>query len=152
MDIKIDGLNQDILQAALEQAKEARLHILGIMNQVVDKPQEMSDHAPRIFNIKVPVDKIRDVIGKGGATIRQITEDCGVDMDIDDDGTVSIFAQNNESAQKAIEMVEMNTAEVEVGKIYEGKVVRITDFGAFVNLLPGKDGFCLLYTSPSPRD
>ncbi len=140
MDIKIDGLNQDILQAALEQAKEARLHILGIMNQVVDKPQEMSDHAPRIFTIKVPVDKIRDVIGKGGATIRQITEDCGVDMDIDDDGTVSIFAQNNESAQKAIEMVEMNTAEVEVGKIYEGKVVRITDFGAFVNLLPGKDG------------
>lgn len=140
MDIKISGITKEIMEAALEQAKEARMHILGLMNECLSTPSEMSDHAPRIHQVKVHPDKVRDVIGKGGATIRSITEDTGVSIDIDDDGIVKIFATDNESAQKAIARVELATAEAEIGKVYHGKVVRLADFGAFVNILPGKDG------------
>lgn len=140
MDIKIAGITKEIMQAALEQAKEGRMHILGLMNEVITAPDALSEHAPRIYTLKVAPEKVRDVIGKGGATIRSITEDTGVSMDIEDDGTVKIFAADKESAEAAIARVELATAEAEVGKIYKGKVARIADFGAFVTILPGKDG------------
>ena len=141
MDIKIDGITKDIMEAALEQAKAGRLHILGEMAKVIsDTREEMSEHAPRILTIKINPDKIRDVIGKGGATIRQITEETGASIDLDDDGTVKIASVDNAAGQAALKWVERITAEVEVGTIYEGKVAKIMDFGAFVNILPGKDG------------
>ncbi len=141
MDIKIDGITKEIMEAALEQAKAGRLHILGEMAKVIDETRtEMSEHAPRILTIKINPDKIRDVIGKGGATIRQITEETGASIDLDDDGTVKIASVDNAAGQEALKWVERITAEVEVGAVYEGKVAKIMDFGAFVNILPGKDG------------
>ena len=141
MDIKIDGITKEIMEAALEQAKEGRLFILGEMAKVISAPRdEMSDYAPRIITIKVHPDKIRDVIGKGGATIRAITEETGATIDIDDDGVVKIASVDNAAGQAALERVKQVTADVEVGGIYEGKVVKLMDFGAFVSVLPGKDG------------
>ena len=141
MDIKIEGINEEIMERALEQALEARLHILGQMNTVLDAPREItSENAPSMTTLKVDQDKIRDIIGKGGATIRQITEESGATVDIDDDGTVKVFGQNAAARDAAIEMIQAITAEAEVGAIYTGKVARIVDFGAFVTILPGKDG------------
>jgi polyribonucleotide nucleotidyltransferase len=141
MDIKINGITHEIMEAALEQAKGGRIHILGEMNKVISSPrEEMSEHAPRIVTFKIPPDKIRDVIGKGGATIRQITEETGVTIDIDDDGTVKIASVDNAAGVAARSRVESITADVEVGTVYEGKVAKLMDFGAFVNILPGKDG------------
>ncbi|WP_371189323.1 polyribonucleotide nucleotidyltransferase [Thalassotalea maritima] len=141
MDIKIEGITQEIMQIALNQAKGARIHILGVMDQAISEARDdISDFAPRIHTMKISADKIRDVIGKGGATIRQLTEETGTTIEIEDDGTVKIAATSGEQAQDAIARIEAITAEIEVGKTYTGKVVRIVDFGAFVNVLPGKDG------------
>jgi len=141
MDIKIDGITKEIMEVALVQAKEGRLHILGKMNEVLaSHNEEMSEFAPRITTIKIHPDKIRDVIGKGGATIRAITEETGATIDIDDDGTVKIAATDKAAGEAALKRVEQITADIEVGKIYEGKVAKLMDFGAFVNILPGKDG------------
>ncbi|MFV2059637.1 MAG: polyribonucleotide nucleotidyltransferase [Gammaproteobacteria bacterium] len=141
MDIKIDGITKDIMEAALEQAKEGRLHILSIMNKVIDKPRdEVSEFAPRYTTIKINPDKIRDVIGKGGATIRSITETTGASIDISDDGIVKIASIDRAAGDEARKQIEQITADVEVGTIYEGKVVKLMDFGAFVTILPGKDG------------
>ncbi len=141
MDIKIEGINEQIMETALEQALQARLHILGQMNQVIAEAREVtSENAPSMVTLKVDADKIRDIIGKGGATIRGITEASGATVDIDDDGTVRIFGQDQAARDAAVAMVEEITAEAEVGAIYEGRVARIVDFGAFVNILPGKDG------------
>jgi len=141
MDIKIDGITREIMHAALEQAKAGRTHILGEMNKVLDKPRaEMSEYAPRLFTMRVHPDKIRDVIGKGGSTIRQITEETGTTIDIDDDGTITIASANKDAADAARRQIEQITADVEVGKVYEGTVQKIMNFGAFVQILPGKDG------------
>tara|TARA_A100001037_G_C15133311_1_gene629776 strand:- start:1055 stop:2806 length:1752 start_codon:yes stop_codon:yes gene_type:complete len=141
MDIKIDGITEEIMEAALEQAKEGRLHILGEMNKVISKSREsVSDNAPSMVVIQVNPDKIRDIIGKGGATIRSIVEETGADIDIEDDGSVRIYAEDGESKDAALAKIEEITAEAEVGKIYKGEVARIVDFGAFINILPGKDG------------
>jgi polyribonucleotide nucleotidyltransferase len=141
MDIKIEGINEQIMEIALEQALQARLHILGQMNQVIAEARtEVNVNAPSMHIMKVDTDKIRDIIGKGGATIRGITEQTGATVDIDDDGTVRIFGQDQASRDAAVALVEEITAEAEVGAIYTGTVARIVDFGAFVNILPGKDG------------
>lgn len=141
MDIKIEGITKEIMEIALEQAKGGRMFILDAMNAVIDKPREvMSEHAPRYVTIKINPDKIRDVIGKGGATIRSITEETGCSVDINDDGIVKIASNDSAAAEKARGMIERLTADVEVGKIYEGRVAKLMDFGAFVNILPGKDG------------
>ncbi|UTF59379.1 polyribonucleotide nucleotidyltransferase [Gilvimarinus sp. DA14] len=141
MDIKIEGITEQIMEIALEQALQARLHILGEMNKVIAESREnVSDNAPRFETMKVHPDKIRDIIGKGGATIRSITEETGASVDIDDDGTVKVYADDNSALQAAVDRILGITAEAEIGEIYEGTVVRIVDFGAFVNFLPGKDG------------
>lgn len=141
MDIKIQGITEQIMEIALEQALSARLHILGEMNKVLGKSRDtVSDNAPRFETLKVHPDKIRDIIGKGGATIRSITEETGASIDIDDDGTVKVYADDGDALKAAVAKIEEITAEAEIGAIYEGKVVRIVDFGAFVNFLPGKDG------------
>ena len=141
MDIKIQGITEEIMEVALAQAREARLHILGEMNKVISEPRaEVSENAPAMTTLKVDSDKIRDIIGKGGATIRAITEESGASIDIDDDGTVHIFGEGKASRDAAVQAIETITADAEVGQIYHGKVVKITDFGAFVNILPGKDG------------
>ena len=141
MDIKIDGITKEIMEVALAQANEGRMHILGKMNEVIAEPRpEMSEHAPRITTIKIHPDKIRDVIGKGGATIRAITAETGATIDIDDDGTVKIFSVDKAASEDARKRVEQITADIEVGVIYEGRVQKLMDFGAFVNILPGKDG------------
>ena len=141
MDIKIEGITEQIMEIALEQALRARLHILGQMNSVLDAPRQVtSENAPSMLSFKVDADKIRDIIGKGGATIRAITEESGASVDIDDDGTVKVFGQDQSSRDKAVAMIEAITAEAEVGAVYTGRVARIVDFGAFVNILPGKDG------------
>ena len=140
MDIKIAGITKEIMSAALEQAKAGRMHILKLMGQALPKPQEMSTHAPRIYTLKVDPEKVRDIIGKGGATIRSITEETGVDIDLQDDGSVQVFATTGDAAEAAVKRIEMITAEVEAQQHYIGKVARIVDFGAFVTLLPGKDG------------
>ncbi|GAB3286164.1 polyribonucleotide nucleotidyltransferase [Parahaliea aestuarii] len=141
MDIKIEGINEQIMEIALQQALQARLHILGQMNAVLPAAREVtSDNAPSMITLKVDSDKIRDIIGKGGATIRSITEASGATVDIDDDGTVRVFGQDKTARDKAVELIEEITAEAEVGAVYVGKVARIVDFGAFVNILPGKDG------------
>ncbi len=141
MDIKIEGITKDIMEAALKQARNARLHILGVMDKALHAPrEEISDFAPRIHIIKINPEKIRDVIGKGGATIRALTEETGTTIELDDNGTVKIAAVDGEAAKLAISRIEQLTAEVEVGTIYQGQVVRLADFGAFVNILPGKDG------------
>ncbi len=141
MDIKIEGINEEIMEIALQQAYEARLHILEQMNAVIGQSRaEVSENAPSMATIKIDPEKIRDVIGKGGATIRKICEDTGASIDLDDDGTVRIYAEDKAAAKKAIDIVLSITAEAEIGKLYKGKVVRIADFGAFVNIMPGTDG------------
>lgn len=141
MDIKINGITDEIMEIALEQAHAARLHILGEMAKVISEPRkELSDRAPSITTIKIHPDKIRDVIGKGGSTIRAICEETGASIDLDDDGNVKIYADTQIAAQAAVNRVKEITAEIEIGAIYKGKVERIVEFGAFVNILPGKDG------------
>ena len=141
MDIKIDGITREVMESALEQAKEGRNHILDEMAKVIDQPrEEMSEYAPRIISLRIHPDKIRDVIGKGGVTIRSITEETGTTIDIDDDGTVNIASVDKAAGMEARRRIEEITADVEVGKIYSGRVARLMDFGAFVNILPGKDG------------
>ena len=141
MDIKIQGITKEIMGAALEQARDGRLHILAEMAKAIETPRaEMSDYAPRIITIKIPTDKIRDVIGKGGATIRSISEETGATIDIDDDGTIRIASVDNAAGKAAKQRIEDITADVEVGKIYNGRVVKLMEFGAFVNILPGRDG------------
>jgi polyribonucleotide nucleotidyltransferase len=141
MDIKIDGITPEIMSKALQQARAGRLHILAKMAEVLASPrQQMSDFAPRIISFSIDPSKIRDVIGKGGATIRALTEETGASIDITDDGVVKIASVDREAGDEARRRIEMITAEVEVGKIYEGRVARLMDFGAFVTVLPGKDG------------
>ena len=141
MDIKVEGISADIMKVALAQAKEGRLHILGEMNKVISSSREkMSEWAPSIITLKIDPEKIRDVIGKGGAVIRQITEETGTTIDIENDGTVKIASVCGAAGREALARIELITADVEVGRIYEGKVVRLMDFGAFVTILPGRDG------------
>jgi len=141
MDIKIQGITREIMEKALEQAKAGRLHILEAMNQCIDTPRtELSDFAPRYLSIKIDPEKIAAVIGKGGAVIRSITEETGASIDIEDDGMIRIASVDRTAGEEAKSRIEMITADVEVGSVYEGKVVRLMDFGAFVNILPGKDG------------
>ena len=142
MDIKIQGITKEIMQIALAQAKEARLHILDQMKAAVAGPQELSAHAPRLFTMKINQDKIRDVIGKGGETIRSITAETGTEINIAEDGTITIAATTQEAGDAAKKRIEEITAEVEVGKVYEGTVVKILDnnVGAIVSVMPGKDG------------
>jgi len=141
MDIKIEGITREIMETALAQAKDGRLHILGEMNKVIDTHRaEMSEHAPRIIEFKIHPEKIRDVIGKGGSTIRAITEETGATVDINDDGVVKIFSVQKSAGEEAKKRIRLITADVEVGKIYEGRVARLMDFGAFVTILPGRDG------------
>jgi polyribonucleotide nucleotidyltransferase len=141
MDIKIEGITREIMGQALSQANEGRLHILAEMNKAISAPrEEVSDFAPRYITIKINPDKIRDVIGKGGATIRSITEETGASIDIDDDGNVKIASVDLEAGNEARRRIEQITADVEVGSIYDGKVAKLMDFGAFVTILPGKDG------------
>jgi polyribonucleotide nucleotidyltransferase len=141
MDIKIEGITKEIMEQALLQANAGRLHILGEMNKAISTPrEEVSDFAPRYITIKINPDKIRDVIGKGGATIRSITEETGASIDIDDDGNVKIASVDLEAGNEARRRIEQITADVEVGSIYDGRVAKLMDFGAFVTILPGKDG------------
>ena len=141
MDIKIEGITEEIMKQALEQAKGGRLHILGEMASALTAPrEELSDYAPRLLTIKIHPDKIREVIGKGGSTIQAITKETGTQIDIQDDGTITIASVNNAAAQEAKRRIEQITSDVEPGRIYEGKIAKIMDFGAFVTILPGKDG------------
>ncbi len=147
MDIKINGITSQIMEVALEQAKEGRLYILDEMNKAIAAPrEEMSEYAPRIITFKIDPDKIRDVIGKGGTTIRSITEETGATVDVTDDGMIKVFSVDKAAGEDAKKRIELITADVEVGTIYEGKVARLMDFGAFVTILPGRDGWCI-----SPR-
>ncbi|NHC07669.1 polyribonucleotide nucleotidyltransferase [Azonexus fungiphilus] len=151
MDIKIQGITKEIMQVALAQAKDARLHILGLMQEAAAGPrEEMSAYAPRLYTFKINPEKIRDVIGKGGAVIRSITEETGTTIDIQDDGTITIAATSGEAAAAARAKIDAITAEVEIGKIYEGTVLKILDFGAIVSVLPGKDG--LLHISQIAKE
>ena len=151
MDIKIQGITEEIMETALAQARDARLHILGEMNKVLGKSREsVSDNAPAMVTIKIDPEKVRDVIGKGGATIRAITEETSASIDLEDDGTVVIFGEDAASRDLAVQRIEAITADAEVGQIYRGKVVKIADFGAFVNILPGKDG--LVHISQIARE
>ena len=151
MDIKIQGITEQIMETALSQAREARLHILGEMNKVISQSRtDVSENAPAMVTIKIDTDKIRDVIGKGGATIRALTEETGASIDIEVDGTIIIFGEDADSRDAAVAKIEAITAEAEVGQIYSGKVVKIADFGAFVNILPGKDG--LLHISQIAKE
>ena len=141
MDIKIQGITKEIMQVALAQAKEARMHILGKMQEAMAEAKtEVSNFAPRLFTMKINPDKIRDVIGKGGAVIRALTEETGTQINIEEDGTITIASIDPEKAELAKRRIEQITAEVEIGKVYEGPVTKILDFGALINLLPGKDG------------
>jgi len=141
MDIKIQGITREIMDVALSQARDARLHILGEMAKVINAPrEEMSEWAPSIITFKIDPEKIRDVIGKGGSVIRAMTEETGATIDIDQDGTVRVASVDGASGKEAVRRIELITADVEVGRIYDGKVARLMDFGAFVTILPGKDG------------
>jgi polyribonucleotide nucleotidyltransferase len=141
MDIKINGITKEIMQVALAQAQEGRLHILGLMNQIISQPRsELSEYAPRYVTFKINPERIRDVIGKGGATIRALTEETGTSIDITDDGTVKIASVDKAAGLEARRRIEEITADVEVGRVYEGKISKLMDFGAFVTILPGKDG------------
>jgi len=141
MDIKINGITKEIMQVALSQAKEGRMHILGLMKQAMPSVRpEVSDFAPRMIKMKINPDKIRDVIGKGGAVIRALTEETGTTIDIDDEGNVTISCVSGEAGEAAKKRIGDIVAEVEVGKVYEGPVVKLLDFGALINILPGKDG------------
>jgi polyribonucleotide nucleotidyltransferase len=151
MDIKIKGLSKEILEAALAQARESRLFILDKMLTVLDQPRlELSPFAPRIITMQIDPDKIRDVIGPGGKTIKKIIEDTGVSIDIEDDGRVFIAAVDGNAGKKAMQIIENLTREVEVGAIYLGKVTRLMNFGAFVEVLPGKEG--LVHISQLARE
>ncbi len=152
MDIKIQGINEEIMETALVQALEARLHILGEMKKVlaVARPT-VNENAPSMATMKVDPDKIREVIGKGGSTIRSITEESGASIDIDDDGNIRIYGEDKDSRDKAIELIQRITAEAEVGQLYKGKVARIVDFGAFITILPGKDGLVHISQISSDR-
>jgi polyribonucleotide nucleotidyltransferase len=146
MDIKVSGITTEVMRKALEQARQGRMHILGIMTGSLANPrQSISAHAPRIVTIRIPVDKIRDVIGPGGKMIRSIIERTGVKIDVEDDGRVNVASADETSAQKAISIIQELTATPELNKTYLGKVQRITDFGAFVEIMPGTDG--LLHVS-----
>jgi polyribonucleotide nucleotidyltransferase len=141
MDIKIQGITKEIMQVALAQAKEARMHILGKMTEAMSEAKtEVSNFAPRLFTMKINPEKIRDVIGKGGAVIRALTEETGTQINIDEDGTITIASSDPAKAEEAKRRIEQITAEVEIGKVYEGPITKLLDFGALVNLLPGKDG------------
>jgi polyribonucleotide nucleotidyltransferase len=141
MDIKITSITREIMKVALEQAKEGRLHILEIMKKAVPGArQELSQHAPRVMKMKINPDKIREVIGKGGSVIQALTRETGTTIDIEDDGTISIACLTEEAGKAAMDRIKAITAEVEVGKVYEGPVLRLLDFGAIIQLLPGKDG------------
>jgi len=141
MDIKIEGINKEIMDVALKQAQEGRMHILNIMSQVIAAPRaELSEYAPRIIAFKINPERIRDVIGKGGATIRALCEETGATIDIEDDGTVKVASADRVAGEEARKRIEQLTADVEVGMVYEGKVAKLMDFGAFVTILPGKDG------------
>ncbi|MFA7095531.1 MAG: polyribonucleotide nucleotidyltransferase [Gammaproteobacteria bacterium] len=141
MDIKIDGITPEIMRIALEQAREGRMHILDKMAEAIAEPRkEMSEYAPRIISFRIDPEKIRDVIGKGGVTIRAITEETGTTIDISDDGTVKIASVDKAAGEEARRRIELITADVEVGKVYEGRVAKLMDFGAFVTILPGRDG------------
>jgi len=141
MDIKIQGITKEIMQVALAQAKEARLHILGVMQGAVGEAKaEVSQFAPRLYTMKINPEKIRDVIGKGGATIRGLTEETGCTIDIGEDGTITIASTDADKAEFAKRRITEITAEAEIGKVYEGPVTKILDFGALINILPGKDG------------
>jgi polyribonucleotide nucleotidyltransferase len=146
MDIKIQGITKEIMQVALAQAREGRMHILGLMQQAIGGAREdLSDFAPRMYTMKINPERIRDVIGKGGATIRQITESTGTQIDIQDDGSITIAAVDGNAAKRAQKIIEDLTAEVEIGRIYDGTVLKILDFGAIVQVMPGRDG--LLHVS-----
>ena len=141
MDIKIQGITKEIIQVALAQAKEARMHILGKMQEALGEAKaEISSYAPKLYTMKINPEKIRDVIGKGGATIRQLTEETGTTIDIAEDGVITIASNDAAKAEEARRRIEEITAEAEVGQVYEGPVTKILDFGALVNILPGKDG------------
>ena len=141
MDIKIQGITKEIMQVALAQAKEARMHILGKMQEAMSTAKtEVSNFAPKLYTMKINPEKIRDVIGKGGSVIRALCEETGCQINIEEDGTITIAATDGEKAGIAQRRIEAITAEVEIGKIYEGPIVKLLDFGALVNLLPGKDG------------
>jgi polyribonucleotide nucleotidyltransferase len=141
MDIKIEGITKEIMQIALNQAQGARKHILSVMDEAISGAREdISEFAPRIHTMKISAEKIKDVIGKGGAVIRALTEETGTTIEIEDDGTIKIASAEGAAAKEAIRRIEEITAEVEVGRIYVGKVARLADFGAFVTILPGKDG------------
>ena len=140
MDIKIQGINEEIMEVALSKAKNARMHILNIMNDTISKPKEMSENAPAMKTFMVEKDKIKEIIGKGGAVIKSMQEETGATVDISDDGTVSVFAQTQSAMQACLEIIESIIEEPELNKVYKGTVVKIVDFGAFVNILPGKDG------------
>jgi polyribonucleotide nucleotidyltransferase len=151
MDIKIDGLTEDILRAALEQAKEGRIFIINKLRQTIAAPRsDISIYAPRITTIKVKEDQVRSVIGSGGKNIRQIISETGVTIDVEDDGTVTIASSDAEAAARAVAMVKWLTEEAEVGKIYNGTVKKIVDFGAFVEILPGTEG--LLHISQIAKE
>jgi polyribonucleotide nucleotidyltransferase len=140
MDIKIQGINEAIMEVALTKAKAARTHILGIMNEAISTPKDLSENAPAMKTFMVDKDKIKEIIGKGGAVIKSMQEKTGATVDIDDDGTVSVFGQNQSSMKACLEIIEGILEEPELDKVYKGTVVKIVDFGAFVNILPGKDG------------
>src|SRR5436853_4601438 len=151
MDLKIESINKGIMKVALDQAREARMQILGIMKQAIEGSRtELSSYAPRIIKIKINPDKIRDVIGKGGVVIRGIQEETGTTIEIEDDGTVSIACVSSEGGEAAKKRIQELTADVEVGRIYEGTVLRLLDFGAIVQVLPGKDG--LLHISQIAKE
>jgi polyribonucleotide nucleotidyltransferase len=158
MDIKIKGLNYEILETALAQAREGRLHILDRMLETIGEPRpSLSPYAPRITTVHIDPEKIGKVIGPGGKTIRSIQDETGVKIDIEEDGTVFIASADGEASERAVQMVEALTEEAEIGKIYTGKVVRTTDFGAFVEILPGTDGMVHIsqladYRVPSVED
>jgi polyribonucleotide nucleotidyltransferase len=151
MDIKIDGITEAIMRQALGQAKEARLHILNEMAKVLSAPRDdMSEFAPRIITMKINPNKIRDVIGKGGATIRALSEETGATIDVSDDGVINIASVDKSGGESAKERIKQITSDVEVGRIYQGTVVKLMDFGAFVNVLPGRDG--LVHISQISRE
>jgi polyribonucleotide nucleotidyltransferase len=151
MDIKIQGITKEIMHVALLQAREGRLHILGHMKSALDGArQELSDFAPRMITMKIKAEKIRDVIGKGGAVIRALTEETGTTIDIQDDGTVTIACVSAEGGELAKRRIEEITAEMELGRVYEGTVIKLLDFGAIVSVLPGKDA--LLHISQIARE
>ncbi len=151
MDIKIQGITEEIMESALEHAYKARIHILNEMSKVISSPRaKISEFAPSMATLKISVDKIREVIGKGGATIRGITEETGASVDIDDSGNVRIYGEDANSRDAALLMIQAITAEAEIGKVYRGKVSKIVDFGAFVTILPGKDG--LVHISQITQD